>query len=150
MTLLPLFLSQHARGYIEMSSILADQQRPSYISPNAGGGGELRGLSQRVQLYTGAQTNLGDLTQYLTYDSTLAYTVWGRVKVLQVQIQARHPAKDSSLNNSNEEKQVGPGLVAIVGMCRSWADLLMISSLYQTLSGFPDFNLKSYSFFLSS
>ncbi len=33
--------------YKEMSSILADQQRPSYMSPNAGGGGgELRGLSQ--------------------------------------------------------------------------------------------------------
>jgi hypothetical protein len=30
------------------------------------GGGELRGLSQRVQLYTGAQINLGDLTPYLT------------------------------------------------------------------------------------
>jgi hypothetical protein len=30
----------------------------SYMSPNAGGGGELRGLSQWVQLYTGAQINL--------------------------------------------------------------------------------------------
>jgi hypothetical protein len=28
---------------------------PSYMSPSAGGGGELRGLSQWVQLYTGAQ-----------------------------------------------------------------------------------------------
>jgi hypothetical protein len=27
----------------------------------------LRGLSQRVQLYTGAQINSGDLTPYLTY-----------------------------------------------------------------------------------
>jgi hypothetical protein len=36
---------------------------PSYLSPNAGGGGgEFRGLSQWVQLYT------GDLTPYLTYD----------------------------------------------------------------------------------
>ncbi len=31
------------------------------MSPNAGGG-ELRGLSQSVQLNTGAQINFGDLT----------------------------------------------------------------------------------------
>jgi hypothetical protein len=31
------------------------------------GGGELRGLIQCVQLYTGAQINIGDLTSYLTY-----------------------------------------------------------------------------------
>ncbi len=37
------------------------------MSPNAGGGGELRDLSQWVQLYTGAQINFGDLTPYLTY-----------------------------------------------------------------------------------
>ncbi len=42
------------------------------MSPNAGigGGGELRGLSQWVQLYTGAHINFGDLTLYLTYAST--------------------------------------------------------------------------------
>jgi hypothetical protein len=40
---------------------------PSYMSPNAGGGGLLRGLSQWVQLYTGAQINFGDLTPYLTF-----------------------------------------------------------------------------------
>jgi hypothetical protein len=40
---------------------------PSYMSPNAGRGGELRGLSQWVKLYTGAQINFGDLTPYLTY-----------------------------------------------------------------------------------
>ncbi len=34
----------------------------------AGGGGELRGVSQRVQLYTGAQINFGDVTPYLTYE----------------------------------------------------------------------------------
>ncbi len=50
--------------------ILVDQWAPSYMSPNAGGGGEVRGLSQWVQLYTGAQINFGDLTQYLTYDSS--------------------------------------------------------------------------------
>ncbi len=37
--------------------------------PKCGGGaGELRGLSQWVQLYTEAQINIGDLTPYLTYD----------------------------------------------------------------------------------
>ncbi len=41
---------------------------PSYMSPNAGGGGELRGLSQWVKLYTGAQISFGDLTPYLTYE----------------------------------------------------------------------------------
>ncbi len=35
-----------AWGYNEMSSIFADQLRPSYTSPNAGGLGGLRGLSQ--------------------------------------------------------------------------------------------------------
>jgi hypothetical protein len=40
------------------------------MSPYAGGGGELRGLSQRVQLYTGTQINFGDLTPYLTYAGT--------------------------------------------------------------------------------
>jgi len=57
-------------GHKEMSSIFADQYRPSsYMSPNEGGGVELRGLSQRVQLYKGAQINFGDLTPYLTYES---------------------------------------------------------------------------------
>ncbi len=48
--------------YKEMSSILADQIAPSCMSPDAGGGGELRGLSQWVQLYKGAQRNSRDLT----------------------------------------------------------------------------------------
>jgi hypothetical protein len=39
------------------------------MSPNAGGGEELRGLSQWVQLYTEAQINFGDLTPYLIYGS---------------------------------------------------------------------------------
>jgi hypothetical protein len=43
---------------------------PSYMRPKAGKGAELRGLSQWVQLYTGAQINFGDLTPYLTYAST--------------------------------------------------------------------------------
>ena len=33
----------HPGSYKEMSSILADQQRPSYMSPNAGGGGGVAG-----------------------------------------------------------------------------------------------------------
>jgi hypothetical protein len=41
------------------------------MSPNAEGGGELRGLSQCVQLYTGAQINFGDLTPYFTYEKNL-------------------------------------------------------------------------------
>jgi hypothetical protein len=45
-------------GYKEMSSILAAWPiAPSYFSPSAGGGVELRGLSQWEQLYTGAQIN---------------------------------------------------------------------------------------------
>ncbi len=45
---------------------------PSYMGPNAGGGGQLRGLSHWVQLYTGAQINFGDLTPSFTY----AYRYW--------------------------------------------------------------------------
>ncbi len=49
--------------------------RPSWLTnsariyePKCGGEtGWLWGLSQRVQLYTGAQINFGDLTPYLTY-----------------------------------------------------------------------------------
>jgi hypothetical protein len=40
---------------------------PSYMRPNAGGGGELQCLSQWVQLYTGAQINFGDLSPHLTH-----------------------------------------------------------------------------------
>jgi hypothetical protein len=58
-----------------MSSILADRYiAPSFMSPNAGGG-ELRGLSQRVQLCKEAQINFGDLTPYFTYDLESTHTV---------------------------------------------------------------------------
>ncbi len=50
-------------GYKEMSSILADQERSRIWAQMW----ELRGLGQWVQLYTGAQIYLGDLTPYLTY-----------------------------------------------------------------------------------
>ncbi len=36
--------------------------------PKCGGRGELRGISQWVQQYTGVEINFGDLTPYLTYD----------------------------------------------------------------------------------
>jgi hypothetical protein len=49
--------------------------RPSWLTnsalvyePKCGGRGELRGLSQCVRLYKGAQMNFGDLIPYLTYD----------------------------------------------------------------------------------
>jgi hypothetical protein len=56
----------------EMSSILADQYRPS-TSPNAGGGGQGlgRGCGVSVNEHScahGTQINFGDLTPYLTYD----------------------------------------------------------------------------------
>jgi hypothetical protein len=46
------------------------------MSPNAGGGGKLRGLSQWVQLYTGAQINFADLTPYLTYGCRVSERGW--------------------------------------------------------------------------
>ncbi len=55
-------VSFRAGGYKEMSSILADLPLV-YPEPKCGGG-ELRGLSQLVQLYTGVQINFGDLTPY--------------------------------------------------------------------------------------
>jgi hypothetical protein len=57
---------------------------PSYMSPNAGGGGgELRGLSQRVQMYTGAQIDFADLTPYLSYDWYLPSSVTAAKTVLE-------------------------------------------------------------------
>ncbi len=54
-------------GYKKMSSILADQQRRRIYDPKCGGGW-LRGC---CTVYTGAQTNFGDLTPYLTYGGTI-------------------------------------------------------------------------------
>ncbi len=51
-----------------MSSILAHQKSPRIWAQMRGGGGELRGLSQWVQLYKVAQLNFEDLNPYLTYD----------------------------------------------------------------------------------
>ncbi len=45
------------------------------MSPNAGGGRELRGPSQWVQLYTRAQINFRDLTPYFTYTHN-RYLIW--------------------------------------------------------------------------
>ncbi len=47
---------------------------PSYMSPNAGGWGELRGVSQWVHLYTRAQISFGDLTPYLTFVDHTRYS----------------------------------------------------------------------------
>ncbi len=55
---------------------------PSYMSPNAGGGRELRGLSLWVQLYTGAQINFGDLTPYLAYG--VRYSFVSKLMLLMV------------------------------------------------------------------
>ncbi len=48
---------------------------PSYMSPNAGDGGRLRGLSQRVQLCTLSPNKLWryTVTPYLTYGVTAFY-----------------------------------------------------------------------------
>jgi hypothetical protein len=53
------------------------------MSPNAGGGWHLRGLSQLVQLNTGVQINFGDLTPYLTYSHIprrLKIFTWGFIR----------------------------------------------------------------------
>ncbi len=53
-----------------MSSILADQQRPSYMSPNAGEGEGAGPQPMRTAVHItwyGAQINFGDLTPYLTH-----------------------------------------------------------------------------------
>jgi hypothetical protein len=44
-----------------------------------GEGGKLRGLSQLVQLYTGAQINFGDLGPYLTYAAYEVGTIYNDV-----------------------------------------------------------------------
>ncbi len=43
------------------------------------GGPELQGLSQRVQLYSGAQINFGDLSPYLTYGNYSVLKKEGRL-----------------------------------------------------------------------
>jgi hypothetical protein len=55
------------QGFTNRCGLLGWPIAPSYMSPNAGGGWELRSLSQWVQVYTGAQMNFGDLIPYLTY-----------------------------------------------------------------------------------
>jgi hypothetical protein len=56
-------------GHKEMSSILADHNSASYMSPNAGvwGGGYCRASANEYSCAHGAQINFGDLTPYLTY-----------------------------------------------------------------------------------
>ncbi len=64
-----LLLSSTGKGLQRDVFYLGWPMAPSYMSPNAGGRGELRGLNQWVQLYMyiGAPINFGYLTPYLTY-----------------------------------------------------------------------------------
>ncbi len=57
-------------GHKEMSSYLADQQRPHIWAQMRGDRGGVVDLSHWVQLWHGAQLNLGDLFQCLTYMET--------------------------------------------------------------------------------
>ncbi len=62
------------------------------------GRGELLGLSQFVQLYTGAQINFGDLTPYLTYDDMPISTFWWKrreERVCSCWLHASGPGKTS-------------------------------------------------------
>ncbi len=64
-------LRAHPRGLQKDVVYLGGPIAPTYMSPNAGGGGKLQGLSQWVQLYAGAQINFEDLTPFLTYGPPL-------------------------------------------------------------------------------
>ncbi len=59
--------------------------------PKCGGSGELRCLSQWVQLYTGAQINIGNLSPYLTYGYNLRRL---KKKILRQKNKEFHPAQD--------------------------------------------------------
>ncbi len=72
------FYSREALGLDQIQGV-TKRCRPSWLTnsalvyePKCGGRGELRGISQWVQLYTGAQINF-DLTPYLTYEQ-IAWT----------------------------------------------------------------------------
>jgi hypothetical protein len=72
------------------------------MSQNAGGGGELRGLSQWVQLYKGGHINFVDLTPYLTYDygshgNTVLYILFQNLdfKLSQLEMKLSFPVKYS-------------------------------------------------------
>ncbi len=66
------FLKRSTQGIAKRcrQSGLTNSVLPPYLSTIAGGGGELRGLSQWVQLFTGAKINFGYLTPYLIYGCT--------------------------------------------------------------------------------
>jgi hypothetical protein len=77
-----------------MSSILADQQRPSiYMRPNAEGRGG-GGVAGSQPMSTGCAqepkyVNCGDLTTYLTYGVARQLAVWhARVRIFD-----RHPRR---------------------------------------------------------
>jgi hypothetical protein len=80
--------------------------------PKCGGSGELRGLSQRVQLYTGAQINTGDLSPYLTY----GYNLRRLKKIILSQKNTEiHPAEDIFKQSCGT--RTGTGTVGTVTFC---------------------------------
>jgi len=88
-----------------MSSILADQKRPR-IWAQMQGDGELRGLTQGVQLYTGAQINFGDLTPYFTYE-------WLK---LNYNDERTEPTKkvDEKKDMKSQKREVDDGILSLV------------------------------------
>ncbi len=92
----------------------------SYMSPNAGGMGELRGLSQWWQLYTGAQINFGDLkaagfqpriVETLTHKVTYKNTVYVTSSELGLsQPLSRQQVCPSPQNRGGAHSPAGEGL----------------------------------------
>ncbi len=94
------------------------------MSPNAGGGGKLRGLGQWVQLYTGDQINFGDLSPYLTYD--LVNDTYTRRPITE-EVQIRPVLYPSSiLFDSKAEEGMGrSGRKANAALSLSFVNLVM-------------------------
>jgi hypothetical protein len=62
------FIIQFFQGVTKDVAYLGWPIAPSYMSPNAGGGGGCGFLANEYSCAHGAQINFGDLTPYLTYD----------------------------------------------------------------------------------
>jgi len=107
-------------GCKEMSSILADQYRPRIWAQMLAGGGELRYLSQWVQLYTGAPMNLGDLTPSLT--CTWIYRTSDSQK-LSVVSSVSNPLKNWHTESTNSKKSNDSHVLLY-----RWEDLLNIKN----------------------
>ncbi len=63
-----LIISQGITGVTERCRLSWLSNSALVYEPKYGGEGRVGGLSQIVQLYTGAQINFGDLTSYLPYN----------------------------------------------------------------------------------